>query len=152
VEGMTCASCVSRVEKALSAVEGVERADVNLATERARVVLKDDSTSTRAVLQATAAAGYPPHSRSREFGIEGMTCASCVARVEKALQQQEGVQKASINLATERARVHYVDALTTPEILFESVRDAGYTPVLLDSEAQDDATDRPDAAQRLKKD
>lgn len=85
IEGMTCASCVRRVEKAISAVPGVSSANVNLATERATVALTDTG-ATNAIMKAISDAGYEPRLETRELGIEGMTCASCVSRVEKALK------------------------------------------------------------------
>lgn len=114
IDGMTCASCVSRVEKALAKVPGVTRASVNLATERATIDAAPDVSASRlaeAVQQAgygaTAVAATPPAaSRDLEFDIGGMTCASCAGRVEKALAAVPGVARASVNLATERASVH----------------------------------------------
>lgn len=84
VFGMTCASCVGRVEKALSRVEGVGKATVNLATERADVTLVQPVDQANLV-RAIEDAGYEVPSRSITLAIDGMTCASCVARVEKAL-------------------------------------------------------------------
>src|SRR3989338_9884326 len=84
IDGMTCASCVRRVEKAIAAVPGVQAANVNLDTERATVSYADPSV-TDAVIEAISKAGYEPRIETRELHIEGMTCASCVRRVEKAL-------------------------------------------------------------------
>ncbi|MHB1865582.1 MAG: copper ion binding protein, partial [Candidatus Saccharimonadales bacterium] len=102
---MTCASCVARVERALGQVPGVLEATVNLATETAEVHLAPEAASTDEELAAAVeAAGYravsqrPPASVVLE--IEGMTCASCVARVERALGQVPGVLEATVNLAT----------------------------------------------------
>jgi Cu+-exporting ATPase len=124
IDGMTCASCVRRVEKAISAVPGVSAANVNLATERATVALTDTS-STDAILKAIADAGYEPRLETRELGIEGMTCASCVSRVEKALKAVPGVVDASVNLATEKATVKIAGGDVT-EALEAAVRKAGY--------------------------
>jgi len=104
IEGMTCASCVSRVEKALGALPGVSDVAVNLATERAS--LRAPSTLDRhSLVAAVEKAGYSVTSESREFEIQGMTCASCVSRVEKALKGVAGVVEAEVNLATERAAI-----------------------------------------------
>src|SRR5690606_41201780 len=105
VEGMTCASCVSRVEKALLAVPGVERASVNLATERARVKAAS-GVSTQSLAQAIEKAGYSVSVEPIELAIGGMTCASCVARLEQVLNRVPGVTGAAVNLATEKARIH----------------------------------------------
>lgn len=102
IEGMTCASCVSRVEKAIRAVPGVASASVNLATERARIELSGP-TDIRQIAEAVRKAGYTPAAAETiTLDIEGMTCASCVGRVEKALKRVEGVVDAAVNLATER--------------------------------------------------
>jgi heavy metal translocating P-type ATPase len=104
VEGMTCASCVGRVERALTALPGITAAHVNLATEKAEV-LSDRDIDRAAVVGAIEAAGYDVPAQTVDIGIEGMTCASCVSRVERALAVVPGVTAASVNLATERATV-----------------------------------------------
>jgi heavy metal translocating P-type ATPase len=121
VEGMTCASCVARVERALKAVPGVQSASVNLATERADVT---GAAVDRALLiKAVEEAGYDVPSRPVDLQIEGMTCASCVARVERALKSVSGVTNASVNLATERA---HVIGKADPAALIRAIEDAGY--------------------------
>ena len=104
IEGMTCASCVSRVEKALQALPGVESTAVNLATEEATVRARPD-VNAGALADAVRKAGYDVRSTPIEIGIEGMTCASCVGRVEKALLKVPGVSAAAVNLTTEKATV-----------------------------------------------
>ena len=108
IQGMTCASCVGRVEKAIRSVAGVTAANVNLATERAHVEFAPAAADPAAVAEAIRAAGYEPSAQSLELTIEGMTCASCVGRVEKALKRVPGVLEANVNLATERASVRYL--------------------------------------------
>ncbi|WP_112312819.1 heavy metal translocating P-type ATPase [Pseudogemmobacter bohemicus] len=121
VEGMTCASCVGRVERALQAVPGVKTAAVNLATERAEVIGSDVDRS--ALVKAIEDAGYDVPTRPVDLIIEGMTCASCVARVERALKTVPGVTAANVNLATERATVTGTAALAS---LIGAIADAGY--------------------------
>jgi P-type Cu+ transporter len=104
ITGMTCASCVSRVEKAIARVPGVASASINLATERADIRY-EGAPVREAVVAAIREAGYDVEAATLEVGIEGMTCASCVLRVEKAIAAVPGVLTASINLATERATV-----------------------------------------------
>ncbi|MDX3925163.1 MAG: heavy metal translocating P-type ATPase [Shinella sp.] len=125
IEGMTCASCVLRVEKAIAAVPGVASANVNLATERATVQF-DGIPDAQAVLKAIEKAGYEPKLATQEFGVEGMTCASCVARVEKALKAVPGVMEASVNLATERATVRSAAGAVDMSALEAAVQKAGY--------------------------
>ena len=120
VTGMTCASCAGRVERALKAVPGVTGASVNLATETAEV---QGTASTDALIGAVVKAGYKVTAPARELVIEGMTCASCVARVERALQAVPGVTEATVNLATEAARV---EGIAEPAALISAVKGAGY--------------------------
>ncbi|WP_132980355.1 heavy metal translocating P-type ATPase [Pigmentiphaga sp. D-2] len=124
IEGMTCASCVGRVERALSQVPGVRRASVNLATETAEV--EADAPVQAATLRAAVEkAGYEIPAGSVDLSIGGMTCASCVSRVEKALARVPGVAGAEVNLATETARVSLVSKVD-PAVLIAAVEQAGY--------------------------
>ncbi|MCO5055728.1 heavy metal translocating P-type ATPase [Thermomonas sp.] len=123
ITGMTCASCVTRVEKALRGVEGVQSASVNLATETASVEATE--VPIAALQQAVERAGYGIATDEHDLAIEGMTCASCVGRVEKALGKVEGVLSVSVNLATETARVRSLRG--TPRSALEAaVSAAGY--------------------------
>ena len=126
VSGMTCASCVGRVEKALSRVPGVTDVSVNLATERARVTFTD-KPDAKAVAEAIEAAGYEPQKQEFDLTVGGMTCASCVARVEKALLRVPGVESAAVNLATERAHVIAYAGSVDAARLADAIDMAGYT-------------------------
>lgn len=150
IEGMSCASCVLRVEKAIAAVQGVASATVNLATGRATVSY-NEPVPTEAVLQAIEKAGYEPKLETRELGVEGMTCASCVSRVEKALKTVPGVKDASVNLATEKATVRVVSGTSTL-VLEDAVRAAGYEVRRITADRSTDCNeDRRDReANRLK--
>lgn len=125
VEGMTCASCVGRVEKALAAVPGVSRAAVNLANETAHVALSED-VELRSLTGALDAAGYPAVISEVTLDVESMTCASCVGRVERALKAVPGVLEAAVNLATETATVRYVEGATSPDALARVSTALGY--------------------------
>lgn len=122
IEGMTCASCVGRVEKALKDLPGVTRVSVNLATERADIE-HDSSLERHKLIETIENAGYDVPEQTYELDIEGMTCASCVGRAEKALRAVPGVSEASVNLATERATIK---ARASVESLIEAVENAGY--------------------------
>jgi Cu+-exporting ATPase len=124
IEGMSCASCVARVERALARVPGVEQASVNLATEQASVHAAP-SVSLDALRAAVEGAGYRLGERDVDLRIEGMTCASCVARVEKALTRVPGVASASVNLATEMAQVRLAGRVDTASLI-AAVEAAGY--------------------------
>ena len=133
VTGMTCASCVMRVEKTLAAVPGVQAASVNLATEEASV-RADPGVTADALAAAVRQAGYDVATTEVTLQVEGMTCASCVARVEKALRRVPGVTAASVNLATEKATVR---ALSTVSVaaLQAAVAQAGYTATVSGDDA-----------------
>ncbi|APG52247.1 TPA: copper-translocating P-type ATPase [Providencia stuartii] len=127
VEGMTCASCVGRVERALKAVDNIDTAVVNLATERADITFKEH-VDVDAAIRAIESSGYKVREEITELAIEEMTCASCVGRVEKALTQIPGVIEASVNLATERARIRHLSGAVTVADLEAAVVQAGYKP------------------------
>ena len=144
VLGMTCASCVGRVEKAIRAVPGVTQAQVNLAAERAQVSLSSEG-SAAAVAAAIKGAGYEPMEEEVVYPVREMTCASCVGRVEKALAAVPGVLSASVNLATERATVRFLSGATTFQDLAAAVEQAGYV-LEAPEDAGPDASDREQAA------
>ncbi|MGJ3353393.1 heavy metal translocating P-type ATPase [Providencia sp. Je.9.19] len=125
VEGMTCASCVGRVERALKAVPEISTAVVNLATERADITFTGAADPLAAV-RAIENSGYTVREETTELMIEEMTCASCVGRVEKALAQVPGVLEATVNLATERARIRHLSGAVTIDDLEAAVMQAGY--------------------------
>ncbi len=129
IDGMTCASCVRRVEKAVAAVPGVSRASANLATERVDVEWAG-TANPGAIIKAAAVAGYSVPTQRLDIGISGMTCASCVSRVEKAIAAVTGVVSASANLATERASLEML-AGTRLQDIEAAVRKAGYEPLRL---------------------
>ncbi|MDM8348134.1 heavy metal translocating P-type ATPase [Pseudomonas sp. sp1636] len=144
IRGMTCASCAGRVERALRKVPNVASANVNLASELARIEAPADSFGQ--LLAAVAGSGYEVPSERLELAIGGMTCASCVGRVERALAQLPGVLTASVNLATEQALLQ-VTAGLDPQSLLQAVAKAGYTASLVDS----DTPAKPQAERHLQR-
>jgi Cu+-exporting ATPase len=124
IAGMTCASCAGRVERALSKVIGATAVSVNLATEQARVQAPGDSLP--ALVEAVAQAGYSVPQHNLELSIDGMTCASCVGRVERALGKVPGVRRVSVNLANERAHLELLGQVA-PQTLIDAVSRAGYS-------------------------
>lgn len=124
VDGMTCASCVARVERVLKSEPGVADAVAQLAT--GKVSLKHDGSVTLGrVKERLAAAGYPVREVDVELEVDGMTCAACTGRVERVLRAQKGVVSASANLALRRAVVRVIDG-TEPSALAAAVTRAGY--------------------------
>jgi len=148
IEGMTCASCVGRVEKAIAKVPGVVKASVNLATERADIAFSG-APNVSAVVDAVRNAGYSVDEKTIELDIEGMTCASCVGRVEKALKAVSGVSDASVNLATERATVRIAGNAVSAARLAEAISQAGYKAnEIVADKAKGDEPDRREAELR----
>ncbi len=129
VRGMTCASCVAHVEKALKGVEGVGEVNVNLATEKASLDFRTDAVKVGDLVHAVRETGYDVATDTITLEIAGMTCASCVNHVEKALNKVPGVIEARVNLATEKATVTYVEESTGIADFKKAVREAGYDVV-----------------------
>jgi Cu+-exporting ATPase len=150
VTGMTCASCVARVERAIGKADGVGKASVNLATEKATVTFDPGAVSTSDLVGVVEGAGYGVVTVQETLPIIGMTCASCVSRVEKALRNPPGVLKADVNLATEKATVTYIPGQASYQDLVAAVRGAGYDVVEpapgTGEEAVEAAADAEDAA------
>lgn len=153
VEGMTCASCVGRVERVLKKLPGVQEAVVNLATEKASLTVEDPAQAAVILPQAIAAiekAGYAVPAQSVDLQVDGMTCASCVGRVERALKKVPGVQNAVVNLATERATVQ-LQGGTDASRLIAAIEKAGYEarPVMQQAAVSgEDVTAQRQAAER----
>ena len=124
VQGMTCAACVGRVERALGKVPGVESAQVNLAAERATVQFAAPADAAT-LAEAVGAAGYTAHVDRVALLIEGMTCAACVGRVEQALAAVPGVTAARVNMASERAEVEMFQGVEA-QTLIRAIEGAGY--------------------------
>ncbi|WP_406820793.1 heavy metal translocating P-type ATPase [Pseudomonas sp. KnCO4] len=140
IAGMTCASCAGRVERALRKVTGAEQVSVNLATEQARI--QAPANSLPALVDAVREAGYSVPTRTVELQIGGMTCASCVGRVERALAKLPGVEQVSVNLASERAHLTVLPSVDD-NLLIDAVQKAGYSASLPQTPRGDQA-----AAQR----
>ncbi len=109
IEGMTCASCALTIEKVLKDHSGVEKANVNLASERAYVTYDPDVTSKKELIETVKATGYDARLKKKKaiIKIGGMTCASCAQTIENALNKTEGIIEANVNLASEKAFVVY---------------------------------------------
>ena len=116
IEGMHCASCTGRVERALRQVPGIDAVAVNLAAETAQFGAQDADALSRAA-EALTALGYPARTGRAVLTIAAMHCASCVGRVEKALKAVPGVLEASVNLAAETATISYLEGVTDASAL-----------------------------------
>jgi Cu+-exporting ATPase len=154
VTGMTCASCSARVEKVVGRLEGVAVASVNLATEKLQVEFEEGKLDTAVIRKAVEAAGYgiaeEQTAKQVVIPIEGMTCASCSARIEKVVGRLAGVTKVSVNLATEKANVSYNPSKIRLSSIKKAISDAGYTPREIDaSETKDKDAERKEREIRV---
>lgn len=125
IAGMTCSACSTRVEKVLNKQDGVD-ANVNLTTEKATIQYDPDVTSVDAITSTIERLGYGVAIEKTELDITGMTCSACSSRVEKVLNKQTGVQKATVNLATESAVIEYQSGILDEASLVETIEKLGY--------------------------
>ncbi|WP_027108204.1 heavy metal translocating P-type ATPase [Lacticigenium naphthae] len=158
VEGMTCASCAQTVEKTAQKVPGIQVANVNLATEKITVEYDKDSFKVENLQKMVEDAGYkvlPKQENSiQTFSIEGMTCASCAQTVEKTTQGLQGMNTASVNLATEKMTVSYDPLSLAPFDIVEAVKNSGYEAILetddqIQSANKEKAAKKEEAAKKL---
>lgn len=136
ITGMTCANCALTIERNLNKVEGVE-ARVNFANERAKVIFDPEIVKSGDLLALVKELGYGVATASVELPIKGMTCANCAQTIERALNRLEGVVKANVNFASERARVEYVPALVSLGEIKKAVVDVGYEVIEVAGEPED---------------
>jgi len=126
ITGMTCAACATRIEKNIAKVPGVQKVNVNLATEKASVIYDPAVASVNDVIAKIKKTGYGVQEEKVQLDIIGMTCASCSTRVEKGLKKVEGVTSAAVNLATEKAIIEYIPGNTNIEQIMAAVKKVGY--------------------------
>ncbi len=147
VEGMTCASCVGRVERGLSALPGVTDVAVNLATEQARFSV-DGSERVVEAIHALDDLGYPARTETVTLSVESMSCASCVGRVDKSLEALPGVLDVNVNLAAETATVTFAEGAVSVADLIRASTDIGYPATIASERATEDRTSRKEEEAR----
>ncbi|MBZ0124510.1 MAG: heavy metal translocating P-type ATPase [Roseovarius sp.] len=143
VQNMSCASCVGRVERTLSALSGVDDVRVNLASETVQAEV-DGADRISDIMTALDEAGYPARTRSVRLNVASMSCASCVGRVDKALALIPGVLDVNVNLASETAAVTYAEGAVELGDLLKAAEDAGYPAEPADEAAPADRGARKD--------
>jgi Cu+-exporting ATPase len=143
IEGMSCAACALKIEKKLAKLPGVKGANVNLATEKATVEFDDRLLGKEQLEEAVKELGYGIlkektfGSTKAELNISGMTCAACSAKIERKLSKTEGVIKATVNLATNKATVQYDPAKIKISDLIKVAIDLGYGAKPVETADQD---------------
>lgn len=146
VTGMSCASCAAKIEKGLSGLSGIREASVNFAAEKVSITYNPDEVHLAEFVKAVKDLGYGATVETATIKLTGMSCASCVEKIEKALKASDGVVSASVNFATEKAAVSYFPTMTDLGELLGVVRDLGYGAETI--EAEEDILERDE---RLKK-
>jgi Cu+-exporting ATPase len=126
IMGMSCASCASTIQRGLADLKGVEKANVNFATSKATVLFQPQLARPEDFISSVRKSGYEVGTASLELPIQGMDCASCVQKIEKALLQTRGVTKAVLNLATAKAKVEYLPSETNFKEIKRAVESTGY--------------------------
>ena len=140
VRGMTCSSCASRIEKKISGLNGVMQARVNFGAEQVFVDLDPKKVFFATILESIKKIGFEVLLNQKSFPIKGLTCASCVSRVEDKLCALYGVLGAQVNLAAERVLINYVQSVSGTHEFQNALRGIGYT-LLLDDEDKDQVND-----------
>ncbi len=151
VRGMTYASCSARLEKALGKAPGVGRASVNLAAENAEIAFDRETTSPIDLTDVVARTGFQVPTETTEIHVTGMTCASCVGRVEKALASLDGVDEVQVNLASEIATVSAPAGAVGAGVLLSAVESAGYGAEIKTSDAAREAALEEEAENRVRR-
>ena len=149
VKGMSCASCSARIEKKVGELEGVDSVHVNFAAEVATIEFDPQKISASQFPKTIEKLGFKIPGLRRLFPVEGMTCASCVSRVEKKLASLEGVREIEVNLATEQVLIDYTPALLDFEVLRSALEQAGYH-LLPSLEESEDISSQKDEERHLK--
>ncbi|NSJ92790.1 copper ion binding protein, partial [Coprococcus sp. MSK.21.13] len=128
VEGMTCAACAKAVERSSKKLDGVQEANVNFASEKLNITFDENKLNKEDIKKAVEKAGYKllEDTKTRLFNIEGMTCTACAKAVERSVKKLEGVKEASVNFASEKLKVSYVDDVVKISQIKEAVEKAGY--------------------------
>jgi len=126
IVGMSCASCASTIQRGLTGINGVEKANVNFANSKATVFFQPQLAKPEDFISSVRKSGYEVGTASLELPIRGIECASCVQKIEKALLQTRGVVKAVVNLATAKAKVEYLPSETNIEEMKRAVESTGY--------------------------
>lgn len=129
IRGMSCASCVEKIETGLSKLEGVKEASVNFAAEKGTVVYDLSRVSVGRILREIEKIGYGTRTEEVTIPIRGMSCASCVDKIETQLRGLPGVTRAQVNFAAEKATVSFIPSIHSPADLRKAIREIGYEPL-----------------------
>ncbi|WP_414045064.1 heavy metal translocating P-type ATPase [Macrococcus equi] len=149
IEGMTCAACSSRIEKVLNKMDGVD-AQVNLTTEKADVHFDESKVTVKDLSAKVEKLGYYVHPEHVELEISGMTCAACSSRIEKVLNKQEDIQRATVNLTTEKANIDYFPGNLNVDDLIRIISKLGYSAKVRNKQVSDDSIQKNLKSKKIK--
>ena len=144
ITGMTCAACARAVERSVGKIDGVESANVNLATEKLSVEYDEDKVDISRIIEAVEKAGYGAEEeeslsiRDISIPIEGMTCTACAKAVERAINKLPGIKEVNVNFATEKARVVYDSSEVRISEIKSAILKAGYKALEIEAVEQAD--------------
>ncbi len=154
IKGMHCVACARTIERFLRRKEGVFNVNVNFAAESAVVEYNPEKIRVEEMMDVVKELGYEPipvdEEKTRRINIKigGMSCASCAARIEKALKGIDGVKYASVNFATETATIEYYPEVASILDFRESIEKLGYR-VISEEEADESIEEMKKARRRM---
>jgi len=140
VTGMSCASCAAHIQEGLSALDGVQSASVNFAAEKATVIYDKSKVTVDSFVGVVRDLGYGVAVSKIILPIKGMSCASCVEAVRRALSSLDGVISATVNFASEKAAIEYFPSQVGIRAFKKAVKDAGYD--IVEPEKGEDVVER----------
>lgn len=132
INGMSCAACANRIEKALLAKEGIVKVNVNFAVEKATVEFNPEQIDIASIQKIIADIGYKVGFKRAELKLIGMTCANCANKIEKSLNELDGVRSAVVNFATEKAVIEFDESLVRVSDLKSLISKLGYKAIEID--------------------
>jgi Cu+-exporting ATPase len=138
IQGMSCSSCVERIETGLSKLEGIKQASINFAAEKGTVLYDPSRVSVSRIVREVENIGYGTRTEEITIPVRGMSCASCVEKIETQLRSLPGVTNAQVNFAAEKATVGFIPSIHSTADLRKAIRDIGYEPLeIADTPAAD---------------
>jgi Cu+-exporting ATPase len=151
IAGMTCSACANRVERAINKLEGVEKANVNFATETLTVDFNKEKLNSEKIEEAVVKAGYgvKKNKKTYNFKIEGMTCSACANRIERVTKKLEGVETSTVNFATEKLTIKINEDEISYGDIKAAVDKAGYKLVKEEDKVEEEQGKKKDEASKL---
>jgi Cu+-exporting ATPase len=137
ITGMTCANCVATVERNIKKVDGVNQAVVNLSSERATVEFNPDIATLDDVIARIQRAGYDIATGQADLIVQRMSDDNDARRLEKILNQLEGVISAQVSFAAEKAQVEYIPTIVSQADLRRAINEAGFLAIETEGDAED---------------